>query len=381
MNAQSLTVARGELNWQRLNARLRAQARQFLQWWTGELRALVPPQWRGLLDDGRGQLVVEPDGGLLRVALCDNAGMHVLALLDPEPGGATDVASPRNELAAAANAVLDTVVRLPANWLIERVVVLPVETEERLDDVLRFELDRLTPFRPENVCFAYTIMSRDTVNRTIELLLMVITRERLERLLARLEELGIRPSRVVPAEPPPQADIAAINLLPDERRPPTARGGAMLHKILGVLASALFVATLAVPIMHYRRAVSELDAAVTEISRPAEEALRIQRQVSQLEADAAFFAKRRTAQPAFVDVLRELTMLLPDDTWLSRLELSDGRVTLQGESANASALIGIVEGSPRFRETAFAASVTRSRNAERDLFSLQARVEPGEAAQ
>ena len=69
-------------------------------------------------------------------------------------------------------------------------------------------------------------------------------------------------------------------------------------------------------------------------------------------------------------VLRELTELLPNDAWLTLVSLDAKGVELTGQANAASALIPLLENSPRFERVEFASPVTRGR--DREQFRIQA---------
>src|SRR5439155_7914757 len=69
-------------------------------------------------------------------------------------------------------------------------------------------------------------------------------------------------------------------------------------------------------------------------------------------------------------VLRELTELLPNDAWLTLVSLDAKGVELTGQASAASALIPLLENSPRFERVEFASPVTRGR--DREQFRIQA---------
>src|SRR5262245_60570416 len=69
-------------------------------------------------------------------------------------------------------------------------------------------------------------------------------------------------------------------------------------------------------------------------------------------------------------VLRELTDLLPTDAWLTTLSFDQKGVELTGQAAAASALIPILENSPRLERVEFASPVTRGR--EKEQFRIRA---------
>jgi hypothetical protein len=76
-------------------------------------------------------------------------------------------------------------------------------------------------------------------------------------------------------------------------------------------------------------------------------------------------------------VMRELTDLLPSDTWLTTLSLDGKGVELTGQAAAASALIPLLENSPRLERVEFSSPVTRGRDKEQ--FRIRAAWEAGAA--
>ena len=95
-------------------------------------------------------------------------------------------------------------------------------------------------------------------------------------------------------------------------------------------------------------------------------------------AEERALVERRKQRPAALQVLHELTLLLPDDSWLSHLELNGSRVRLRGESLNASELVRAIEKSAGFADASFDGSVTRDPSAERERFAVSATARTGE---
>ena len=67
--------------------------------------------------------------------------------------------------------------------------------------------------------------------------------------------------------------------------------------------------------------------------------------------------------------------LLPNDTWLTTLSLDPKGVELTGQAAAASALIPLLENSPRLERVEFSSPVTRGRDKEQ--FRIRAAWEAG----
>ena len=72
------------------------------------------------------------------------------------------------------------------------------------------------------------------------------------------------------------------------------------------------------------------------------------------------------------DLLARLTELLDDATYLHEFSLSQGKLVLRGQSADAARLIAVLTAEPSIRDPAFAAPVTRVENAAADLFTIRA---------
>ena len=75
-----------------------------------------------------------------------------------------------------------------------------------------------------------------------------------------------------------------------------------------------------------------------------------------------------------IALLDELTAVLPDGTWVENLDIKGKEIRIQGQSTQASALIGLVEESKWFRGATFLAPVTADRATGKDRFSLAAQL-------
>jgi hypothetical protein len=76
-------------------------------------------------------------------------------------------------------------------------------------------------------------------------------------------------------------------------------------------------------------------------------------------------------------VMREITDLLPNDSWLTLLSLDAKGIELTGQAAAASSLIPLLENSPRFERVEFASPVTRGRDREQFRIVAKWEVSPG----
>jgi len=119
-------------------------------WWTEQMRDLVPASARSFLDRRwRPELLATadlPDTSSVALSLRTGGGETALGRHGLTGTGLREALArlPRARRAAA-------VLRTPADLLLEQEVVLPLSAEQDLRQVVEYEMDRLTPFRAEQL--------------------------------------------------------------------------------------------------------------------------------------------------------------------------------------------------------------------------------------
>src|SRR5262249_12795347 len=144
-------------------------------WWLEQLRELIPAPLRALFGRGRRRELV---------ATADTADAVELALsLRGRSGGAALGRPPLGRHAPEAaggrlsRAQRKTVVlRMPDSLLLEQDVTLPLTTEADLQYVLSYEMDRLTPFRADQVFWSWRAGTRDVARKRLTVHLSLIPR-------------------------------------------------------------------------------------------------------------------------------------------------------------------------------------------------------------
>jgi hypothetical protein len=169
-----------------------------------------------------------------------------------------------------------------------------------------------------------------------------------DRALQAIESWGGRVVAVVP-DAPDAAAASKHNLLPEER---WQRGGWRwsFWVPLGVVALAAVVA-LALPIWQKREQAIALLRQVDEARAQAAVSEGLRAELDRLAGTYNFALERKFAFPSTLHTVDEVTKLLPDDTWLTQLELkttargkeAQRELLLRGESANAGRLITLFE--------------------------------------
>ena len=156
----------------------------------------------------------------------------------------------------------------------------------------------------------------------------------------------------------------ALDLLPVPLRPRRLSRAQAITLGTATVTVALLVAAVLVPGLREQRQLGRVN---TEIGRIDPDVKSVERVLRELERKRKLLAtinnlERNSIRP--LPVLRDLTELLPSDTWLTTLSLDPKGVELTGQAAAASALIPLLENSPRLERVEFSSPVTRGRDKE-----------------
>jgi general secretion pathway protein L len=76
-----------------------------------------------------------------------------------------------------------------------------------------------------------------------------------------------------------------------------------------------------------------------------------------------------------LEILRELTTLLPTDTYLTTYTYRNGTIQLAGSSASAPKLIAELEKSPLLKDVTQKGGIFKEPQTGKDRFSFEAKVE------
>lgn len=341
---------------------------RFLQWWGGELRALVPPRWRELMAGESAELRLEVrDERLLLAVARDNAvePLDPLALDTPAelPGALAGLLEERQRM-------LPRVLLLPADKVLRRTLSLPPAALENLRAVVGFELDRQTPFKPDQVYFDCRVQRRDPGARQAHVELVLVPRAELDRQLERLGPVAATLAGVdtVDGEGRP----LGVNLLPAERRLRRANRRLWLNLGLGALAVLMLWLAAWDTLDNRREAITELEAVVDQRRAEARQVNQLREALNDAVEGANFLAVQRDRQPLMVVLLAELTTLLPDDTYLERFSFDKNQLNLTGQSSQAAQLVGLMQGSERLRGPALAGSIQPDARTGKDRFTVTA---------
>ncbi|QQP98565.1 PilN domain-containing protein [Lysobacter enzymogenes] len=378
MNSQ---VAEGRLAANRLrslSARLAPGAGGFFSWWGRTLASWLPLRTRQALGVDRGRLLLQVDGGQIRLRLQQAEQVQELALLPNLSDWSDDAdADPLAPLLPPRVAELPRWLLLPPAASLRRRLTLPAAAADRLRDVVGFEIDRQTPFTADAVAFDARVLSRRDGDGQIDAELVAVPRQSLDPQLQALGPLAATLAGIEVAG----ADGAplGVNLLPPAQRRTRSDPFRYWNLALAAVAVLALAAAMWQVLDNRRAAIKQLQQAIAANANAARQAASQRQELVDLIEGQAFLDRTRAARPSTVQIIDELSRRMPDTTYLEKLAIEDESLLMIGLSREASSLIGKLQSTTLWRSPALTGAVQPDPATGRDRFTLTAEIGPPKA--
>jgi general secretion pathway protein L len=160
------------------------------------------------------------------------------------------------------------------------------------------------------------------------------------------------------------------NLLPPEDRPRRSKIGAITTGLLAALVVLIAAAILITPLWQKTRELEIVQRDLRRVRIAAEEVEQVREDLERARLGSVEVLQRKQGQPRMTDLLRELTDLLPDGTWVQTLNVNDGQADIRGESTQATALIGLLEQGPGISQVTFRSPVMQVGGTGQERFHI-----------
>jgi general secretion pathway protein L len=341
---------------------------EIMSWWIRQMLDLVPARWRRP-QTGPAQAIVAAwndaeTGGELLVRR-DHRETSLGRFTADEAGLRVARATLGNRRAPA------TVLRLPPGFLLERQVTLPLAAEQGLDRVVRYEMDRFTPFAADEVFWSCAVQRRDRVQGKLALGIALVPRVRLLPVFEALAQLHLVPTLLEAAAP--NGAIRRIPLGEPDLRRERRRRRALIAA--AACCAVLAVGAVALPFVLQARETAAVEARIADLKPRVNAAEALRRRLAAASAGSDAISSEHARVGDALRAVATLTDLLGDDTHLIGLVLHQRQVTLEGQAAAAAKLITALSADPTIRNASFSAPVMRNEGGA-DLFSIKAEIAP-----
>ena len=415
----------------------------------------------------------------------------------PQPESlASSLALAINEFGASG---ADVSLSIPKAWAIIKTAEFPVTVKENLSDAVSYELDRLTPFSPENAFYDFKILGESSGKLTI--LTMAAKYDLVKPYIDALKEKGVTVDRVtvnlsgigtlyryidkekdfiyielkedgyegalfldgsvtgtftdsftkedekakvaiikaeithlidtvkkqgkapriiallkdksstlkdllklqinLPVRILNETDIKTRLSLPNKEIPGAAIGGVLeslwpkanglnlLKKgyhdiqktpvaftiILIILIIAVWILYMIAPLRIEGKRLEEIDRQIMMRKEEVRKIEALKKEIDSLNNEITTINNFKENRPMTLNILKELTSILPKTAWLTRARITESTVEIEGYASSASMLLPKLEASNYFKKAEFASPTFRDARMNADRFNIKMEIE------
>lgn len=336
---------------------LKAAAMDGLSWWGSELSSMLPAFMRPRAPKVHATLFLNQNGelevlratkGRLRAASDDVPSVFLAKLARRRPGAHVRL-------------------KVPASLCLERRIEVPKAARRKAEAILDLDLERATPFRAADVFSAHMLEPSQRPG-WLTAVQLIAKRKSVEPAIRDIEAFGLKVASLDCGHTSGKTAIAVDLMASDRAAQKKPAGG---FAAMSLLAVALTMSLVYVELNRRESAVAALDAELATVHQ----------RVSEAQASSAATAetlKRAQAVTAFADgrkpaveILDELTRLLPDDTWLEAFKLDGGAIEITGFAKSASAIVPVLDRSSAFKDVEPMAPITFDGVTAKEHFSYR----------
>lgn len=342
----------------------------FFSWWLSELAGLLPRGLRFSFTTSQPGFILTFKGDEIvlnkRTGRRGEEELGRMAISGAVDRSSSEAAVAFSSLAERRHRKWPITVRLASHLGLRKLVDLPLAAKDDLSQLLLFELDRLTPFKADDVCFAWHVESADTKTGRMKVMLEMAPKTTVSQVVDLAKARGRDVDRVeLDSE---SDDRKPLDLLPGAHHDKPS--GGWLNRLLRLTTFILLIVALALPLQKQRSAVGALEAEVATVRAKAEESLAIREQLAFMSGEAGFLADARNNRPTMTELMAELTRLLPDDSHIVQLRINEDSIDLSGLADKASGLVAILDQSPMLGSPKFKSPVTRHQQSGKERFQI-----------
>ena len=183
----------------------------FFSWWLGELEAMWRPLRRAF-SRGPDTLSLSTSGQQWIFRLHKGSRVQELGRLDCQSQANVGRKTVGTIMKRANLRHADLTLLLAQDRTLRKRLDMPLIAEPDLRQALYFEIDRQTPFRPDDVYFDYRVLVRRPETKRVMVELTAVPRATVDKILGQVHDWGLQPSIVDVAADNAQ-DGVGINLL------------------------------------------------------------------------------------------------------------------------------------------------------------------------
>lgn len=266
---------------------------------------------------------------------------------------------------------------LPEDILLRRTLVLPALAQAELQSALALQLPSFSPFAPEDLVWTCEVQASED-GQTQQVHAALTSRKLIEAHLAQQDaDIALDDMEVwVPHVHDGFHAVAAG--FAETRRHSRSTTWRWFSALLMVLVLALTAAILATPSAQLYLRSKQAEAALEALQQKAMPVLAERESFTQTAERLKQAGEPFNQSVAPLPVLQLITEALGDDTSLLNLQVQGHKVSISGQTANASALMKKLGSQPGLRDVRAPSPATKPLGATRESFAIEFTMDPAQ---
>ncbi len=328
----------------------------FFRWWADQLLELVPGYWKQALQNLMAVPVLDVRHPCWKLSL-----VGADALIEA-PDAALDEDALRQQIHALFPEGVSSSIEviLSPDMAMQRRILVPFMAVKHLRSVVQLQLDRLSPFRGDDVVFDCRLAEpTDTTAAELAVDVAIIPKTTLQGLEQRIRQIGLVPRRFRIGE---TGMVVKAGGVPWTRQRQTQ--ALFLAAACVIWAAAFGIA----PIMRKQETAS-LQAEISSLAPELARAEELRQELGRYELPGEALSTDRARA---LDVLLVLTKALPDQVHVTSLTIADNTLMLRGTAPSNMAARALLIRTGLFEQ----AHITGSQNGGHFRFKMALRPWP-----
>ncbi|PCJ40021.1 MAG: hypothetical protein COA71_12700 [SAR86 cluster bacterium] len=254
---------------------------------------------------------------------------------------------------------------IPSNDVLIKNLSIPKGATKNLGSIVRFELERVTPFNLEQIYYDYFVSNKNSNDANILITACLVSAKKYQDLMA----LSKKHKALISFEDEKNS-VLAINLSATKKNYVQPDFLLPFKFKLFLLFFISLLVLLFIPQIKYDALIQELEI---EIADNRSEALSLREGMlsfSNQNDRGAFLLNYRNNYFSPLNLLKDLSQTLPEHTWLRTLSTSVQFTQIQGESPSAAETLALIENSPYLENAEFSSPVTNVTGSDKEEFHI-----------
>ncbi|HTR45419.1 MAG TPA: PilN domain-containing protein [Thermodesulfovibrionales bacterium] len=152
----------------------------------------------------------------------------------------------------------------------------------------------------------------------------------------------------------------------EKKKPPLG-----LTAVLVTLLIFLWILQIVTPFRTEEKRLAEIDRQISLKKDEVKKVEALKKEIDALNKDIETIIGFKEDRPMVLNVIRELTSVLPKTTWLTRVRVTETTAEIEGYASSATELLPKLEASKLFRKSEFASPTFRDARMNADRFVIK----------